>query len=71
VSQLHNDCSTPHVGAVKTEFGGLDVAIVPNGTPNRGAQGDHMFVLWTPIFARQIEENRFCLYAFLMDGNSF
>ena len=70
MSPLHDHYSMPHVEAVKTEFAGLDVAIVPNGTPNRGASGDHVFALWTSIFAAPGEENRFRLYAFLTDCDS-
>ncbi len=45
MSQLHKNCSMPHVEGVKREFARLDVAIVPNGTPNRGIRGDQMFAL--------------------------
>jgi hypothetical protein len=36
MSQLHRNCSMPHVDGVKREFAGLDVAIVPDGAPTRG-----------------------------------
>ena len=67
MSQLHNDCNMPDLGTVKSEFAWLNVAIVPNGTPSRGARYDHLFALWTQIFAAPGEENRIRLYAFLTD----
>jgi len=40
---LHEDCSTPHAEAVKGEFGGLDVVIVPDGIPSCGARSGAAF----------------------------
>ena len=45
VFRLRLDSIMPHVEGVKREFAGLDVAIVPNGTPNRRVRYDHLFVL--------------------------
>ena len=70
MSQLHSDCNTLHVGAVKSKFAGLDVVIVPNGTPNRGASGDHLFALWTQIFASCETASQLLFYSFLTDHDA-
>ncbi len=65
MSQLHLNCSMPHAEDVKGEFARLDMAIVSSGMPTRGVGYDHLFALWTSIFASPDVENRIDLYAFL------